>query len=55
MSIENIAVGAVIIAVTLIISLIPILMGASRKRKTVKPTELFPPRGASPIDVLIQY
>ncbi|MDE7082321.1 MAG: DUF2207 domain-containing protein [Clostridia bacterium] len=55
MSLQGVIICAAIIAVALIISLIPIFMGASLKRKTVKPAELFPPRGASPIDVLIGY
>lgn len=55
MSIQSVTVCAVIIAVTLLILLIPIFMGVSQKRKTVKPAELFPPRGSSPMDVLIGY
>lgn len=55
MSIGSVIGCAVIIAVVLIISLMPIFMGASQKRRTVKPAELFPPRGASPMDVLIGY
>ena len=55
MIIENVIVGAVIIAVTLIISLVPIFISVAQKNKTIKPVELFPPRGASPLDVLIRY
>ena len=55
MIIENVIVGAVLIAATLMISLIPIFMGVAQKNRAVKPVELFPPRGASPLDVLIRY
>ncbi len=55
MIIENVIACAAIISAMLIFSLVPIFMGIAQKRKVIKPVELFPPRGSSPVDVLIGY
>lgn len=55
MSIEGIIICAALIGVVLIIALIPLIKGAAQKRSAITPAEIHPPRGASPMDVLIQY
>ena len=55
MILENIIVASVIIASAFGFPVIACIIGAVKKRKVVKPLEYVPPRGASPIDVLIRY
>ena len=55
MSIGLIIAVALIIAASLSASLIPVIIGAVKKRRVIKPVEYFPPRGASPLDIFIQY
>ena len=55
MIIENVIVASIIIAGGLLATLIPLIIGAVKKRSVVKPVEYFPPKGASPLDILLQY
>ncbi len=42
-------------AVTLLFPLICVLYGVGKKRKALRPVEYYPPRGYSPIDVMLCY
>ncbi len=54
----SIAVVIVVICYPLIalaVSAVPIIAGALKKKRTVKPVEYLPPEGFSPLDVMIEY
>ena len=51
----NFLAACLIIAAGVLTTVIPIIIGAAKKRAVVKPVEYFPPKGASPLDILIQY
>lgn len=55
MSVVIIVLVGLIIAAGFLFTLVPIIIGAVKKRRVVKPVEYFPPRGASPLDILINY
>ena len=55
MKLVNALICAAFIIVVLIIALIPLIKGAVQKRSAIAPAEIHPPRGMSPMDVLIQY
>ncbi|MDE6613570.1 MAG: hypothetical protein K2K28_03340, partial [Clostridia bacterium] len=55
MIIENFIIGCVLIGLVFTGYLIPIIWGAIKKCKCVKTVEYFPPKGASPMDVLLKY
>lgn len=55
MSFENAIFCAALILIVLTISLTPLIRGAVQKRRAIAPAEIHPPRGMSPMDVLIQY
>lgn len=52
---ENMIICVAIIALVLLIALFPLIKGWAQKRKVIKPVEYFPPRGSSPMDMLILY
>ena len=55
MSLSAIIISAIIIAIPLIVTLVPLIVGEVKKRRVIKPVEYVPPRGASPVDFLINY
>ncbi len=55
MIIENVIIASIIIAGGLLTTLIPVIIGVAKKRSVVKPVEYLPPKGASPLDIMIQY
>ena len=52
---ENFIVACILISAGLLTTLIPVIIGAAKKHSEVKPVEYLPPRGASPLDILIHY
>ncbi|MDE7454058.1 MAG: DUF2207 domain-containing protein, partial [Clostridia bacterium] len=55
MSTENIIVASLLIAAEFFATFIPLIIGVAKKRRVIKPVEYLPPRGASPLDVMLQY
>lgn len=46
---------AILIAASLITAVVPVVVGRVRLKRALRPVEYYPPRGYSPIDVLIKY
>lgn len=55
MNVTVTVVCAVVSFITLALALVPIIIGKVRLRRALTPVEYYPPRGFSPIDVLIKY
>lgn len=52
---ENFISCCAYLGLVLVASLVPLVWGAIKKRRGVKPVNYFPPKGASPMDVLLHY
>ncbi|MDE5942941.1 MAG: DUF2207 domain-containing protein [Clostridia bacterium] len=55
MNLTAILTSSILIAAGFLTTVIPLIYGAVKKRKVLKPVEYLPPRGASPLDIMIQY
>ncbi|MDE7265604.1 MAG: DUF2207 domain-containing protein, partial [Clostridia bacterium] len=55
MNLTAILTSSLLIAAGFLTTVIPLIYGAVKKRKVIKPVEYLPPRGASPLDIMIQY
>ncbi|MDE6401345.1 MAG: DUF2207 domain-containing protein [Clostridiales bacterium] len=55
MNIPSIVICALLSVTTVLLALVPIIIGKIRLRRALRPIEYYPPRGFSPIDVLIEY
>ena len=55
MSMVSILICISMSALSLIVAVVPFVVGEVKKRKVIKPVEYFPPAGSSPIDFLTQF
>lgn len=55
MNTAAVIVCAIIIAAPMIFTVVALVMGRLQKARALRPVEFYPPRGYSPIDVLIKY
>ena len=55
MSFAQFIIACIFVVLSLTVTVIPVIYGEIKKLRVNKPIEYFPPRGASPIDILIQY
>lgn len=53
MTLTDVIVSAVIVAVAALLTVVPLIYGKLKKLKVIKPVEYMPPDGMSPIDMLI--
>lgn len=55
MNVPVIVICAILSLATVLLAVIPIIISKRRLRNAPRPVEYYPPRGFSPIDVLIEY
>lgn len=55
MTLTDVIVSAVIVAIAALLTVVPLIYGKIKKLKVIKPVEYMPPDGMSPIDMLIEY
>ena len=55
LSIAQIVIATAFIALSLIVTVVPLIYGEVKKLRVIKPVEYLPPCGSSPIDILIEY